>query len=168
MAKRPSTADEIYKIFDEVTFQNDRTAAIILGSYVEFALQDAIEGKWPPISNTLRDDIFEGNGPLATFSAKIDIGLAMGLFGLQTKTDLNSIRWIRNKFAHELGQLTFETDFIANRVALIKSARTPPDELLGGISKQRFIFINASVVISTNLLITHPRNSETGYIPLLP
>ena len=64
--------DDATPIFHEIDNQSDRAAAVVAGSFVERALQIAIEAEWHIPSNTVRDRIFTGNGPLATFSGKIE------------------------------------------------------------------------------------------------
>jgi hypothetical protein len=41
------------------------------------------------LSQTDLDRLFEGDNPLATFSAEIKLGYALGNFGQQTRADLN-------------------------------------------------------------------------------
>jgi hypothetical protein len=162
-SKWPETKEEIDQIFNGALSQDDRSAAIILGSVVELILQEAIQGRWNPISNTLRETIFEGNGPLATLSSKIDVAFAMGIFGTQTRADLHSIRWIRNKFAHSMGLLTFETAEIANRTAQIKIVIPVTEERHEWMSKQRWIFCQSSLLICMSLLLTLPKSVEHKY-----
>ncbi|MGO9684145.1 MAG: MltR family transcriptional regulator [Beijerinckiaceae bacterium] len=54
-------------------------------------------------------DLFEDTGPLATFSARINFGYALGLYGKKVKRDLNLIREIRNAFVHSRRHIDFET-----------------------------------------------------------
>jgi hypothetical protein len=80
---------------------SDRAAVILQASSVENILQSVIETKMrKPLSNDLRDRIFEGNGPLSSFSHKILTGYALGLFGNVFRHDLDLIRELRNGFAH--------------------------------------------------------------------
>lgn len=58
------------------------------------------------------DSIFEGDGPLATFSAKISLGVMLGLARDDTRHDLTILRKIRNEFAHSPGPL-YLRDFSA-------------------------------------------------------
>jgi DNA-binding MltR family transcriptional regulator len=60
------------------------------------------------------DQLFIGTGPLATFSAKIRLGYALGIYGRKTRHDLDVVREIRNAFAHAQKVITFENQEIAN------------------------------------------------------
>jgi hypothetical protein len=118
-----------YDIIDELNDekQSDRSVSLIAASFLESRLQIAIESRLtdrPKLprtkpskskdgekGNSLFNRLFGGHGssPLGTFSAKIDMALAIGLFGLKVYHDLTIIREIRNTFAHEMKRITFNT-----------------------------------------------------------
>jgi hypothetical protein len=52
------------------------------------------------MSNTHRDRLLGGDGDIARFSAKIELGFSLGLYGQKTRNDLHYIRKVRNEFAH--------------------------------------------------------------------
>jgi hypothetical protein len=87
-------------IFDEIHRMDDRAAAIIACGYLDRSLEHAVRSK-------LRDDrrllnkFFGGMGPLATFSAKIDMGFLLDLYDEDYLSCLHSIRKIRNLFSHD-------------------------------------------------------------------
>ena len=54
------------------------------------------------LSNNRERDLFEGFGPLAGFSGKIEIAYALGLLNDKARSDLTIIKQIRDKFAHEV------------------------------------------------------------------
>ena len=88
--------------------RNDRGAAILLAANLESSLQIAIERKEPTANRT------------ATFERKIRKGYALGLFGDETKNNLDLIRWIRNAFAHSPSPVRFSTAEIESACALLK------------------------------------------------
>jgi hypothetical protein len=51
--------------------------------------------------------------PLATLSARIDAGYALGIYGPDMKADLQTIQRIRNTFAHSRHHLDFSSPDIA-------------------------------------------------------
>lgn len=57
---------------------------------------------------------FELNGALSSFSSRIDFAYLLGFLPKNARADLHKLRGIRNKFAHESGVLTFETENIAS------------------------------------------------------
>jgi DNA-binding MltR family transcriptional regulator len=56
------------------------------------------------VSNTLVASVFEGKGPLATFSAKVDVCIGLGTIP-DYRHDLKIINTVRNKFAHSATEL---------------------------------------------------------------
>jgi hypothetical protein len=80
---------------------SDRAAVILQASNVEGILESLLQTKMrQPLSNDLRDRLFDGNGPLSTFSHKVMLGYALELYGPVFRHDLDLIRELRNGFAH--------------------------------------------------------------------
>src|SRR4051812_5067192 len=70
---------------------DDRTAAIVVAAIVENLLADTIRNKMQHLNSTEDKALFENNGPLATFSAKIQVAYAMKLFNKNVVHDLGLI-----------------------------------------------------------------------------
>src|SRR5690242_1015626 len=81
-------------------FNEDAGRAILTAARLDNLLQQLLLHAMPPMSNTLARDLFDNRGPLATFSAKIDVARAMGLIDAPTQRDLRAIKGLRNFFAH--------------------------------------------------------------------
>lgn len=70
--------------------------------------------------------LFVGNGPLSTFSSKIDLCSLLGMINGTIKSDLHIIREIRNEFAHQIvhrfehTKLSFATSHIQDKCKAIK------------------------------------------------
>ncbi len=79
---------------------SDRAGAISILALFEGWFSDEIRKCLVALSKTQDDRIFGDRGPLATLSAKIDFGFALGLYGPETKAILHNVRRIRNCFAH--------------------------------------------------------------------
>ncbi len=88
--------------------QEDRGAAILAGAYLEDRLTLAIKARLISDRKTT-NSFFTGMGPLANFSAKINLAYLMGIFNQTNKDFFHTIRRIRNEFAHNLAPITFET-----------------------------------------------------------
>ena len=106
---------------DDIAGDNDRSAAITLATLVDDQLGVAIEARLVPLSNTLRGRIYADRGPLGSFSAKIDMGFALGLYGKQTRSNLHLARRIRNRFAHKFTVSSFENEEIASLCKSLKA-----------------------------------------------
>ncbi|MEI9804344.1 MAG: DUF4145 domain-containing protein [Pseudolabrys sp.] len=100
------TKREIEEIYEEIEAQTDRGAAIIAAAILDDALKSRLI-----LTSNLSDRIFsyEKNGPLAQFSSKIDMTAATGLLPKETCDSMHLIRRIRNKFAHSIEPLKFQT-----------------------------------------------------------
>ena len=95
-----------HRISGELQGASDRAAAIVGASLVDESLTDALRTMLHQHSKTLAR-LFDQPGPIGTFSAKIDLGLAIGAYGERLHSDLDTIRRIRNRFAHNLSVGSF-------------------------------------------------------------
>jgi hypothetical protein len=103
-------------IISEIAAQSDRGAIVIAGSFLERRLETAIKlCLIPDIGVDLNGKIFKGSGPLATFSAKIDIGFLLQLYPPEMLRLLHGIRDLRNDAAHEVTSISFELPSIKDR-----------------------------------------------------
>jgi DNA-binding MltR family transcriptional regulator len=96
-----------FAIQAEIEAQSDRGTALVATSYLDerlrealrAALSDAIE-EAKDGSDTVEARLFDGTGPFATLSGKINVAFALGFLGTVALRDLHLIRKIRNHFAH--------------------------------------------------------------------
>jgi hypothetical protein len=94
---------EIPALLEDIKRGTDRTVCIILSAMIERNLEHLILSKIAPgevLSNARRLMLFDKDGPLSTFSANIKMARALNLINSATEKDLNTIRRIRNIFAH--------------------------------------------------------------------
>jgi hypothetical protein len=91
--------------------KNDRVTAISLCGLLDGCLKCAIWSALPNKAVALR--LFEDRALLESFGAKITMGHALGLYGNQTRRNLDILREIRNLFAHDITPLAFVTPEIA-------------------------------------------------------
>jgi hypothetical protein len=92
---------ELARIESEIHRQTDRSAAIIGSAYVEDALEGLLSAHIVARSNSDLNEVYGRDGPLGGFSAKTRMAYALGLLGPRTRSDLNLVRKVRNRFAHE-------------------------------------------------------------------
>ena len=132
MASRPRRSNYVKKLAKEIPDEKkmrallatlgadgsqlaDYAVALIGSTLIEGALETAIIARFRPLDQDERRALFsfEKNGPLADLAARIKIAYALEIFGPETRDDLESIRRIRNEFAHHLAVLSFATPEIA-------------------------------------------------------
>ena len=94
--------------------ESDRGCALFAAAYLDAALENlfrssVLEGK------KIDEELFEGSSPLATFSGRIKLAYYLGLISAEFRADLETVRKIRNDFAHDATLLSFETQSIADR-----------------------------------------------------
>jgi hypothetical protein len=156
---------EDHKIaIDEILDSPDRTAVIVATAILESILEEGIIDRLLPMSNNHRDALFGGEASFATFSAKINLGLSLGLYGNQTKTDLNLIRKIRNEFAHHANR-SFAHPEISKHCARVTDYETTTPEVVALYTKfprinLRWRFLYATSAIGLGILRESAENER--------
>jgi hypothetical protein len=105
------------------TEQQSHAAVVITATtMLDFDLERCIIASLSRCSKSLRKRMFTGYGPLATFSAKIDLAYMLGVFGADTYQEIQKIRKMRNIFAHSKELLSFKHEMI---IGLFKELKKP-------------------------------------------
>ena len=91
---------EFHKLFN-VEQTDERAISIIGGTFIEMALEHLLKAFLPENEKDV-DKLFEFNQPLGNFSNKINMAFCLGLIDRVVKKDLDMVRKVRNKFAHDL------------------------------------------------------------------
>jgi hypothetical protein len=103
----------------EFSKETPRAAVILSVAMLEQALETLLKIKLVPISTT-EDKLFDGPyAPIASFSAKIDLAYRIGLISLNLCRDLHLIRQIRNDFAHDISNCSFENVRTKDRILIL-------------------------------------------------
>jgi hypothetical protein len=99
---------DIHEVVAEIERQRDRGAAPVAAALLEEHLLLAIRSALTR-HESVEQKMFKGDGPLANFSAKIDLGLLLGLYPMSVHKHFHQIRKIRNEFAHNMKPITFRS-----------------------------------------------------------
>lgn len=111
LSRKMPTREEMHEALDHIARESDHTTVILGTALVETALRLAISARTHKDLSSAEDgSLFEGDGPLATFSAKTRLALAFEVINTEMRTELDRLRDIRNAFAHSKSFLTFETE----------------------------------------------------------
>lgn len=108
LSRLTPTPEEVAQLFPLMDSESDRGCALVAGCFLETAVQMSIE------SNLIEEKavvnaVFEGaTAPASSFSAKIKIASALGMFGPVTAQRIGVVKDIRNAFAHALSPLYFD------------------------------------------------------------
>lgn len=112
---------DIHKNFEEfrafrsaLTDESDRGCALFAAAYLDAALEGLFRASLLE-NKKIDEELFEGNSPIASFSGRIRIAYYFGLISAELRADLETIRKIRNDFAHDATILSFDTQSIADR-----------------------------------------------------
>ncbi|EJS59061.1 hypothetical protein ICE_01616 [Bacillus cereus BAG1X1-2] len=93
----------------EIANQSDRAIAIVCASIIDLQLKDILK-EFMIKRKEIDKDLFEGNSPLSNFSSKIKMCYYLGLISSDEYKNLDRIRKIRNMFAHQLINISFENN----------------------------------------------------------
>ena len=103
--------EEIQRFFNQFHGETDRGAALSAGAMLEDRLGDILIGFLVESDQTA--ELFKGmNAPFGTLSSRISACLALGLIEQREFVEMEIIRRIRNKFAHNWDNITFESDSV--------------------------------------------------------
>jgi DNA-binding MltR family transcriptional regulator len=106
---------EFEKLQSELTGESDRAAIIITSALLDDALSITIaKGFCFEPDQVELDQCFRMDGPLGSFSSKIEIGCLFGVIDDRTAQQLTITREMRNACAHSKHPLTFSDDALIN------------------------------------------------------
>jgi hypothetical protein len=150
--KHPSPA-HIAEINRQIELEdNDRGAAILASTLLDNALRYVI---WRRMTEAFykfsgaEEKYFTNDGMLSTFDAKITFSETLGIFGLETRHNLDIIKRVRNVFAHAAIPITFATPEIA---ASCDTLKVPSDLKGKKWESPRDKFLAGCITISTDLI----------------
>jgi Domain of unknown function (DUF4145) len=107
---KPNNDSEWDELFQEMKNASDRAVVLTIGPFVEAAAELAIACR-------IAEDNFEelvarADAPLGTFSAKIRMLQGLGIIGPRHRKVMDTIREIRNTFAHSMKPIDFNTSVV--------------------------------------------------------
>ena len=108
----------------EIQETSDRACVIVAVAYLDDLLREIFTCFMIEVKDKENNALFEGsNAPLASFSSKIKIAFRFGLISIWEYNTLESIRKIRNKFAHVVNINSLNTTEIKGIINNIKPDR---------------------------------------------
>jgi len=159
LAKMIPSDNDVVSVISSLLSQDtpfaDYATAVISVSLLERCIKNAMLGRFVDLSTDEESRLFVGEeAPLGSFSARIKVGYAIYLFGPKTRDELETIRAIRNFFAHSHSPVSFaDKDVNAECMKLAERkhlfARFDGKKLPGG---PRVRFARACVGISQQVL----------------
>lgn len=104
-------SEQITELINNIRALQTRTHAeiVVVGAaIIEEQLLRALLTKMRPLSGEMKKRLFDGYGPLSSFSAKIDLSYALQILNKDQYDDLTVIRRIRNHFGHAMSLVNFD------------------------------------------------------------
>lgn len=136
MKNRPAyTLVDYNNIVEQFHRESDRAAAIQAASLVECFTEQLLRPFMK--EDSVVEGLFNGYGPLGTFSARSDIAYAFGIIDNVMHRDLEYIRKIRNHFAHNPTEASFDKAPVKDWCAQLSTASLREGE------DERIIFLFA-------------------------
>jgi len=103
--------------FEEFNKESDRSCVILSAAVLDSALKTLFVTKLVPITSN-QDTFLDGPySPISSFSSRIELAFRIGLISSRLARDLNLIRKIRNDFAHNITDCSFENSGVQNRLS---------------------------------------------------
>jgi hypothetical protein len=161
--KEPLSSIGFDKLLEQLNNESDRAKIILLASILDDMLTYRIE-HCIQVTLTAKEweHIFRFEGPMGTFSSKIEIAYIFGCIDIKTAKQLNTMREMRNACAHSKYSLSFAVLELANVVKhLFKpiGVFSPKEDTAQGI---RDAFI-AEMSILFHTLVTGSREDAIAW-----
>lgn len=107
-------------IFLRLKDETETAKILVFSSYLEDKFSLLIRSNLVNLDDSRRGlPLFNGSGPLSTFSNRILISYHLGWLTTDTKTKIDAFRKIRNEFAHNAYKISFSDSHIADRFKII-------------------------------------------------
>jgi DNA-binding MltR family transcriptional regulator len=98
---------EVMEFRISLTSETDRGSALMAAAFLDDRLKKLLAARLVSDMKLTRR-AFDFNGPLGTFSSRIDFSYLLGLLPRNAHRDLHLVRSIRNKFAHIAAPIGFD------------------------------------------------------------
>jgi DNA-binding MltR family transcriptional regulator len=122
MPKKPITEVDLNAFSERMNSESERACAILGAALLDAKLEDLFRRRLLCFQGELLNN---GAGPIGSFSARIRIARALGWIDEDAQFDLDTIRSIRNEFAHSLDcGLSFSDQSISSKCGNLRTAQT--------------------------------------------
>ena len=148
------------RIFEEFKTESDRGAAVLTGSLIDNYLAKFI--KYHMIDNKEIDELFEVSGALSGFYDRIECAFAFGFITLQHRNTLNFIRKVRNYFAHDLSEVSFNKQPVSDWCKCISKEKILPSGALENIASFNTLSNKDIFMLSISVMIADWETKMNG------
>jgi DNA-binding MltR family transcriptional regulator len=120
----------LQKLVQTVGALSQSATVLVACAVLDTELERALKANMRPASKAIYSRIFNGYGPLSTFSSKVDLAYLLDITTDSVHHNLMIVKDIRNKFAHTSVVLTLDSDIVhkyfkeLNRASTSKKSNT--------------------------------------------
>jgi DNA-binding MltR family transcriptional regulator len=108
---------ETIRIADELKHESDRGVVLVVAAFLDEQLEMLLTRHFIDDPKVAAELLSSGSGPLGTFSSRMKLAYCLDLIHPQQYKDLQTIRKLRNEFAHSHIRVSFESDRIRDLCA---------------------------------------------------
>lgn len=134
------------------TKQTDRGTALAVAAWIDDALEECLRATLRQ-DEEVADKLFQPDGPLGSFSTRIKMAYLLGFITPSLFRELETIKGIRNAFAHTRQLIRFTDQSIKDRCNSLIGAREFQDGMEETIRSPRMKFL-ISASFATHWLLT--------------
>lgn len=118
------SVDDHGMLTEELMTGTDRSSALIGCAMVDATLVMALRSRFVKMTEDEFESLFYSQtAPLSSFSARIKVGRAIGIYGSKLHNMMDVIRRVRNAFAHSLRPIRFTEPLVAKECSALPEAR---------------------------------------------
>ena len=155
---------------------NDSTApalavAILSASYLEYRLEALIRPRLNRRDDETWEELTGGLGPLRSLNEKVQMAYALAIINDTLRSALNTVRKIRNGFAHSKRIIGFDHPLIAEELRALKLPDNPRSLLYRRLKlikdarsqeQERFVFL--CLILDTELFKKRLKRESARYV----
>lgn len=130
------------RLIEHYAGETDRGAAVLAAGFADRELCQQLR-RFMVDDDRVKQLLREG-GPVGSFATRIDLALGLGLVSDREAKEWHIVKTIRNRFAHEVALLTFETQEIRDRCANLRVMQLDPaswNHMFGGLPNARQAYL---------------------------
>lgn len=98
MADPPKALKSIGELVKRVGELSQSATVLVACAVLDAELERALRVIMRPLNSEMRSRLFEGYGPLSSFSAKVDLAYALNITTDDVHANLSILKSIRNRF----------------------------------------------------------------------
>ncbi len=155
-------------LFSEFRKESDRAAVILAAAMLDEFLAEILAARLVPSPSSV-DPLLEGaNGPLSSFSARIDACFRTGVISQRMSRDLHIVRRIRNAFAHNVLGCSFAEPDVEARVRELSNSHGIYSRSPNWLARQGVLSTREHFVIAVSGMIAALESYREDVAQLAP